>query len=62
MMAYRVDPDACIACGLCPTLAPGVFEITDAGVAEAVNQPQPGQTEQAKEAMDSCPVSAIHDD
>jgi len=61
-MGYRVDPDACIGCGLCPTLAPGVFELTDAGVAEAVNQPGAEQELQAKEALESCPVSAIHED
>ncbi len=61
-MAFRVDPDTCIGCGLCPQLAPGVFELTDAGVAEAVNQPGPDQADQAKEALESCPVSAIHED
>ena len=61
-MAFRVDPDTCIGCGLCTSLAEGVFEMTDAGVAEAVNQPGPDQEAQAKEALDNCPVGAIHQD
>jgi ferredoxin len=61
-MAYRVDPETCIGCGLCTGIAPDVFALTDAGVAEVVNQPGPQQEEQAMEALGSCPVAAISND
>lgn len=61
-MAYRVDPDKCIGCGLCTGIAEGVFEMTDAGVAEAVTQPGSGQEDAAQNALESCPVSAIEND
>ena len=34
MRAY-VDQDACIGCGLCAGTAPDVFQMNDAGKAEA---------------------------
>ena len=58
-MAFQVDPDICIGCGLCTGIAEGVFELTDAGVATVVNQPGPDQESQAEEALDSCPVTAF---
>lgn len=61
-MAFQVDPGLCIGCGLCTGIAEGIFELTDAGVAVAVNQPGPGQEEKAQEALESCPVAAISND
>lgn len=61
-MAFRVDPEVCIGCGLCTGIAEDVFAMTDAGVAEAVDQPGPGQGGKAQEALESCPVAAIYRD
>lgn len=59
MKAY-VDKDACISCGLCPSLCPEVFEIEDDGKAGVVTDEVPGSAEDcAKEAEESCPVNAI---
>ncbi len=49
----------CIGCGLCENLCPEVFHMTDAGVAEAVDEVPAGAGDAVKEARDSCPVSAI---
>ena len=61
-MAYRVDPQVCIGCGLCTGIAEDVFSMTEDGVAKAVNQPGPGQGAKAQEALESCPVAAISRD
>ena len=58
-MAYHVDPDKCIGCGLCPSIAGTVFEMTDAGVAQAMSREEPPE---AQEAMESCPAAAIDRD
>ena len=49
----------CIGCGLCPNLCPGVFTMTDEGVAAAANEIFPDQEELVRQAAQSCPVSAI---
>lgn len=49
----------CIGCGLCPNLCPGVFTMTDAGVAAARGEVFPELEGQVREAAESCPVSAI---
>ncbi|MPN38049.1 Ferredoxin [bioreactor metagenome] len=52
-----VDKDLCIGCGLCPSIAPEIFEMEDDGKAVAlvaeISDPA------AQEAADSCPVGAI---
>lgn len=59
-MKAKVDPDICIGCGLCPSIAPEVFEMGDDGHAHAISEDVPEGTEgEAQEAADSCPVSAI---
>ena len=55
-MAFHVS-DACIGCGPCTSLAPETFQLSDAGVAEVIHQPE--DPVQAREAMEQCPVSAI---
>ena len=58
-MKFRVNDD-CIGCGLCVTLCPGVFEMTDSGTARAAEGEVMQKTvDTALEARDSCPVSAI---
>ena len=49
----------CIGCGLCTNLCPGVFTMTDEGVAAARDEIFPEQEGQVQEAAESCPVSAI---
>lgn len=59
MKAY-VDKDACISCGLCPSICPEVFEMEDDGKAGVVTDEVPeSQKDSAKEAEESCPVNAI---
>ena len=61
MRAY-VDQDLCIGCGLCPSVAPDVFEMNDDGKASAVSDTTDENRDAVKEAIESCPVSAIRDE
>lgn len=55
-----VDPDLCIACGLCVSTCPEVFDWDGDGKATAVKDPVPADVEEsAKEAADGCPTDAI---
>ena len=55
-----VDKDACISCGLCPSVCPEVFEMEDDGKAGVIADQVPEEfLESAKEAEDSCPTDAI---
>ena len=67
MKAY-VDKEACISCGLCPSICPEVFEMQEDGKAgiydngdEAVykNEVPEEVVDSAKEAAEACPVDAI---
>ena len=60
-MRAEVDPESCIACGLCTELCPAVFEMDeDAGVACARDDEVPEDAEDcAQQAAEDCPVSAI---
>jgi ferredoxin len=49
----------CIGCGMCPNVCPGVFHMTDANVAEAIEAIPPEAEAQVHEARDSCPTDAI---
>ena len=49
----------CIACGLCPSICPEVFTMSDAGVAVAREDVPSGQEGLTREAAESCPVDAI---
>uniref|UniRef100_UPI0040577888 ferredoxin n=1 Tax=Agathobacter sp. TaxID=2021311 RepID=UPI0040577888 len=58
-MKYYVNEN-CIGCGLCPSACPEVFSMTDAGVAKAIEGDVPKDAEdEAKAAMENCPVDAI---
>ena len=61
-MRAFVDPDVCISCGLCPSIAPDVFEIGDSGKAEAIADTTEENKDAVQEAIESCPVSAIRDE
>ena len=52
----------CIGCGLCASVCPDVFTLTDEGVAAARDEIDPGQEEMVREAADGCPVDAIEVD
>ena len=63
MKAY-VDKDACISCGLCPSICPEVFEMQDDGKAGICgscggNVVPKEAADSAKEAEEACPVAAI---
>ncbi len=57
-MNVIVDRDLCIGCGLCASICPEVFEMDDEG--KAIVSAQPAErTDTLKEAIDSCPTTAI---
>lgn len=59
-MKAIVDQSTCIGCGLCADTCPEVFEMTDDGVAVAIETDIPSEFEDsAQEAADNCPVEAI---
>lgn len=59
-MRAVVSQDTCIGCGLCPSIAPDVFEMKDDGKAHVIAEPVPESAgDAAKEAESSCPVDAI---
>ena len=49
----------CIGCGLCNSICPQVFTMTDEGVSTANNDEVSGHEDSVQEAADSCPVNAI---
>ncbi len=60
-MKYKVNEE-CIGCGLCESICPEVFHMTDEGVAEAIDDEVHAEAaDSAAEAMRDCPVSAIEE-
>ena len=56
-MSVKINLDDCIGCGVCSQLCPEVFKLDEnEGKAMVISQENLGL---AKEAVDSCPVSAI---
>lgn len=61
--AWYVD-SSCVACGLCASLAPSNFMMSDDGsTAFVYKQPVgPAETEESASAMGDCPALAIGND
>jgi ferredoxin len=58
MTAARVDHDLCAGVAMCVAIAPGAFELDDAG--QSVFRSGGAWTEaDLEEAADSCPMAAI---
>ncbi len=58
-MKIKVNQDACIGCGACTAIAEGVFNINDDGLSEVVGEVTEDKVDAVKEAIESCPTSAI---
>ncbi|KAJ49858.1 ferredoxin [Clostridium tetanomorphum] len=59
-MRAFINEEACIGCGLCPSVAPDIFQMNDDGKAEVVAEDVPnGMEDAAKEAESGCPTNAI---
>lgn len=58
-MKIKVNQDACIGCGACTSIAEGVFNINDDGLSEVVSEVTDSNMDAVKEAIESCPTSAI---
>lgn len=60
-MKVQVDPDVCIACGACISLAPDVYDWDDNGKAKAINGGEVSEDKEngAREGLESCPTEAI---
>ena len=59
-MKATVDRDVCIGCGMCETLCAEVFQLDDETIATVLVEVIPPQAEAcAREAEETCPVSAI---
>ncbi|MGN0526786.1 MAG: ferredoxin [Acutalibacteraceae bacterium] len=52
----------CIGCGLCASICPEVFSMTDSETAKASDDIIDEREESVREAADSCPVDAIEVD
>ena len=51
--------EKCIGCGMCASICPEVFRLTDENVAVASGEVLPEEETMVQEAADNCPVSAI---
>ena len=59
-MKALVDQDVCIGCGLCPSIAPNVFEMREDDKAHViVDMISKDDEAEAQESAESCPVNAI---
>lgn len=62
-MKARVDKDKCIACGLCVSTCPSVFEFDDDGLAKAKDGTlDKSLAGDVQASADGCPTSAIEVD
>ena len=59
-MKAKVLDNLCIGCGACAALVPDEFEITDEGIATAINdEVKEENKEMVNEAKENCPTGAI---
>jgi ferredoxin len=59
-MKARIDDGRCRGHGVCTTICPEVFAMTDDGYAEAIVDEVPAELEdRAREAAEACPESAV---
>lgn len=58
-MNIKVDPELCIGCELCVQTAPVVFEMEGDKAVTKVNPVPEDEETNCKDAVDTCPVSAI---
>ena len=57
---YKVDQDKCLRCGMCTGICTDVFNFDDEGNIEVNNSNINDENiNEVKDAMSSCPVSAI---
>lgn len=61
MIRPYVDLSECTLCGVCTEIAPGVFQINDAGYVEIIDM-KTYPEEIVRDAMKNCPASCIHDE
>lgn len=61
-MKLRVNKDVCLGCGACQAICPDVFQIDEDGLAVAISEPNEKNMEDAMDAKEGCPVSAIEED
>ena len=62
-MKLKVMDDVCIGCGACQAICPDCFEVNDDGIAEVtVEEINEELKEDAIDAKEGCPVSAIVED
>lgn len=59
-MKVKVNPELCIACGACISLAPDVYDWGEDDKAVALEGEVPPELEdEAQDALESCPTEAI---
>lgn len=59
-MKAKVLENLCIGCGACAAIVPDEFEITDEGIATAINEEvNEKNKEMVNEAKENCPTGAI---
>lgn len=62
IMKVTVNKDLCIGCGACAAICEDVFELNDEGLSEViVDKVSEDDEENVKEAIESCPTSAIEE-
>ena len=54
-----IDTDACIGCGTCPLMCPKYFKLDSTTYKAKVKKQPDTITQEIKDTIDSCPVSAI---
>lgn len=61
-MKVKVNQENCIGCGLCVSSAEDLFEFNDEGISVVkVDTVPEDKQDEAKEAIEGCPVSAIEE-